>query len=233
MKKNKNYKKPVWTVISCLLICGFAALPVFADSAYRKEQQGSIAIELKDLGTRREKVELEIYQVGEATGESKPDFNWIKDVNSSMAADDLQYAETQQKAAEELEKFISAHQIKPLQEGLTDSKGNIGFSDLNQGVYLVRQAEESSYGIVEPFLVFLPYQNEQREWIYEIKSYPKAEKTVQKPSPPPISPTPSVPTDGSLVETGDDSSLVIPILLVTGSLVGVLVLVKMRKKSSE
>lgn len=66
-----------------------------------------------------------------------------------------------------------------LTESTAGSDGTITFPSLEHGVYLVYQTAEAGYGVVDPFLVFLPYTNLDGDgWIYDVTASPKAERTT-------------------------------------------------------
>ena len=85
----------------------------------------------------------------------------------------------------------------PDESGETDTEGNLVFSDLTPGLYLVigfRQTVGDYIYTVSPFMTFLPaldYENNVWEYTYDAVVAPKASRQpVPLPPPPPPSPPP-------------------------------------------
>ena len=83
--------------------------------------------------------------------------------------------EAESKLIHELGKKIENEKILPLQEGLTDCHGELFFTDLEEGLYLIqkdtKKAQDKSY-ISDPFLIELPLE-EPDGVLYNITVIPK------------------------------------------------------------
>lgn len=91
-------------------------------------------------------------------------------------------------AAEDLAGYAEADSIPPDATGVTDAAGNIHFTGLTGGLYLVTGEDYvSGYSLfqVSPFLVALPHLQSGGSWLYDVEAYPKVTDPVTVPTPPP------------------------------------------------
>lgn len=79
--------------------------------------------------------------------------------------------------ASTLEGYILRDEVTPTEEGKTDEKGILTFSDLSAGLYLIHGERHTQNDLVyttEPFLVMVPTaDNEANDWEYEVSVHPK------------------------------------------------------------
>lgn len=99
-----------------------------------------------------------------------------------------------------------------------DPQGEVLFSDLEIGLYLIVQEEAASgYKKVNPFLVSVPYYDGAR-YIYDVDTAPKNLPGLEAEPTEPTKPTdPSEPTDPKLPQTGQ-TKWPIPVMAVVGML---------------
>lgn len=133
------------------------------------------------------------------------------------------------------------------QTGRSDANGNVRFTDLPQGVYLVAQKNQvEHFTSFAPFLVYLPSLEEEK-WSYDVTATPKIVYQVQSgsrdrektPAPSPTTPpkeeSTKRDTPNKLPQTGQ-LNWPIPILFVLGAFLvsaGVIVRLSGRKEDEE
>lgn len=127
--------------------------PVFAAG-----NSGSIEIQLKDLGenSKREGVSFELYQVGTWNAEKS---SWsLTDAlkETGITQESLKNASDWDTAAKTLSKSENLSSAEK-KTGSTDSSGNLEFSDLKLGIYLLVPGNMQEYGNVSPVLLTVPY----------------------------------------------------------------------------
>lgn len=126
----------------------------------------TIRIHLKNLETPLEGVPFEIYQVG-SIKESIPVIDSRFPVNTLPKE-----AYLLDNTAKEISGMLSGTADR---HGYTDKNGSLVFDGMANGVYLIRMSESHNYGIISPFLVWLPYYDEDAE-LHTIEIEPKASK---------------------------------------------------------
>lgn len=142
-------------------------------SAAENNEIGSITIILDELGTPKGNVGFTAYYVGNRDNAG----NW--QLTDSLAAtgvslEGLTYADEWDAAAL---KLVEAAQNGDLSSatGKTDENGNLTFSALNWGMYLIVQNEGSdTYGSVTPFLAGIPYVGDDGIRYNDLTVHPKA-----------------------------------------------------------
>lgn len=198
----------------CAAMGGSVSMPVLAAQIREDDRKGSVSVELDDVGTDRNNVELWCYQVGITDGSGQSEISWKLTEDFSDSKVDLNHmagADDQRKAADRLKIYIDSHkEIQELQKGLTDSGGKVVFNELEQGVYLIIQKSGFSvYGSIFPFLVFIPSPDaEGKDLLYDMEVQTKGEKPASSDEPdrPGDISGSSVTRNGS-VRTGDDTPL--------------------------
>lgn len=191
--KNKIQKTLLTTAVLFMAVFLFAGA-VWADD-YQPGKKGSITIRLNDIGSYKGNVEFAVYQVGKPAGESNLQWQLTqKFAGCKVDLNALNTAEAQKEAADILEKKAVSQTADFT--GKTDKQGVLSFSNLEQGIYLLRQTEKGAYGTVETFLAAIPYMIDGESWIYDVPVSPKAEPLPSTPSPS-ITPTPSIMPEAS------------------------------------
>jgi hypothetical protein len=90
----------------------------------------------------------------------------------------LTYASQWDAAAAHLSYLVSEEDLEGI-HGETDSSGQMHLDNLKDGMYLVVQEDGESYGDISPFLVSVPYK-EDDEWTESVTVYPKASYTPEE-----------------------------------------------------
>lgn len=129
------------------------------------------------------------------------------DLNELENASDLKSAA--EKMAEKASEILSVKQTEKqtgIQEAgdltaITDSSGQVIFSDLKTGVYLICAENTEKYDIIEPSLIAVPTWSEkegqmQYDVVVEPKHSEKQEKSESEPEPEPGTPKSSAPQTG-------------------------------------
>lgn len=181
--------------------------------------EGSLTIQLNDIGTPRKNVEFVVYKIADLDIENS---RWILDEKVSILEKNLDLnqektASIWKKEALELTEIVRKTNISSVL-GVTDENGCMTLQGLEKGMYLIVQNDEAEYGTVLPFLVLIPKQI-NGEWKYEVIASPKGEI---------IGPEEEVPSEP--VDTGDDVSYGGYFLMLIGS-VSILSLILAFKKT--
>lgn len=225
MKRGKRNK--LW-MFFCALLAGITFQAEIAQAAesnwYDPDREGSITIELDDLGTERSGVGLACYQVGTVIlNQGNMEGFQTSEAFASMKLDfdQLEDADQHKKMAESLVQFIKEDgSIQPVWRGRTDENGRVSCSPLEHGIYLIVQEDGfTTYGTIQPFLVGIPYM-EDEILLYDVKTETKGEK-----------PVPKQPQKDTPAKTGDTSRWGI-LLLMTGAAFMVVGMVARRKKET-
>lgn len=181
--------------------------------------EGSLTIQLNDIGTPRKNVEFVVYKIADLDIENS---RWILDEKVSILKKNLDLnqektASIWKKEALELTEIVRKTNISSVL-GVTDENGCMTLQGLEKGMYLIVQNDEAEYGTVLPFLVSIPKQI-NGEWKYEVIASPKGEI---------IGPEEEIPSEP--VDTGDDVSYGGYFLMLIGS-VSILSLILAFKKT--
>ncbi len=179
-------------VISVLLATAFAALclcvPAFATSTTKATEKidasasCSLSITYAKGDIKFSDKDVSIYKVANVTEDivytvlepfsSEPiDLTSIKD-NSEYG-----------KLANTFYGFVNKNKVVPTASAKTDSNGNVKFSVLSVGLYLVtpltKQVDDTIYSF-NPLLVAVPDVNNEGKWVYDISVNPKSMLPDQK-----------------------------------------------------
>ena len=186
-----------------------AALPASA-SGYDGNQKGSVTVILRETGKGPlPDTEILLYPVGAVTSDNSLSFAPLPPF-TGISLEDLR--------REDLPRELltrAREQGVAAQSQVTDGSGQVRFSELDQGLYLICQgkAHEGYYDIV-PFLVSIP-MNSEAGWLYDVEARPKV-------APEPEATKPTTPGGGGggkppLIQTGQ-LNWPVPVLALTGIL---------------
>lgn len=165
MKKTNRKARRLCGLIGgmCLL---FSTTKVYAADCY-------IEVQLEDLKSPYsdwEGVTLGLYDIGEIAETGEPSIDPVYGISEYP-----QTAETSQKAVLQIEKKLEG---EPVMSRKTDAAGNLVFSGINRGVYLIRAEDSLEYGTITSSLVHLPYyetvDDEEKGPLFSVKVNPKA-----------------------------------------------------------
>lgn len=176
----KRVIKRVGLMIIAMTLTLAMGIEVLADSEIDLSRTGTLKIQF-------DSAVFTIYQVQEwkENGGDKV-LEWISpyeeigaELGDLLALQGQDSASKLNEAAKKLLAFIEEYEadgteIEKKQSETTDSSGCAKFTNLKLGVYLVVWSNQSQdMTTVDPFLVFLPYKDEDGEWWYEITVSPK------------------------------------------------------------
>lgn len=150
---NKFVKKA--SLLSVLLLT-LALTWFMPEQVLAATKTGSITIQLKNLKTQMNHVEFKVYPVGKWNGTQG---SWELDSSlqsSEIVLDSLNGASEWKEAAQKLSENSGLSSLA-CKSGETDINGQLKFSDLEWGMYLVVQTDEPDYGKIDPFMVPIPY----------------------------------------------------------------------------
>ena len=156
-------------------LCTLQEKVVFAS----ENREGTLKIQLTDLGTSLEGVEFTAYKIAAAEEESG---KWI--IDEKLASYNPNVNLNMEKTASEwddeatsLAELVKAAELTGVTEK-TDAKGGLTFQNLEKGMYLVVQSNAATYGNVSSFFIAIPYQVEG-VWENEVTVNPKGERFPQ------------------------------------------------------
>lgn len=172
-----NIKKCIvsWCILLCIILqMSFVTFAV----PFQEMQTGNIRIKLNDLDTPMDGVILGIYKVGTLEEGQIIQFKITAEYkNSGIDLNQLYLAKEQQEAAKTLSSY--AKNLEPLKNEISNASGEILFSNIEAGAYLILMQHEAEYGTIAPFLVFIPYTSEDgTQFIYDIDIFSKGELPV-------------------------------------------------------
>ena len=188
------------SLIKRILVCLFAVI-AFAQTLpidvhaneYDPDRKGSITIQLNDIETSLYRVEFACYRVARVASGNVMKFNLLEDYRDcEVSINSLYTAKDYRNAIDLLTTYIDENELKG-EKKKTDKEGILKFEDLKHGIYLIVQIDPNNYGLVDSFLVQIPYTQSGSEWIYDVEVLAKGEKF------------PIVPANTQPVKTGDES----------------------------
>lgn len=204
--------------ILCLVLCCLAlVLPVFAQGTAADLDlgcTGSITLTVKDkngvAATGGSIACIQVARVRRENGNLSYELtNGFE--NTSLSLDNfVDGKESAADLAKRVEKLLPARAAKKIRQ---ISGGKVAFSDLELGLYLIRQQRGfKNHSSIQSFLVTLP-MNGSFGWVYEVSATPKV-GTVSRTTPP-KKPT----TGGSRLPQTGQLNWPVPVLAVSGLVV--------------
>ena len=118
-------------------------------------------------------ISMKLYQVG-TLSEDNGNVSFVLDsrfASSGIKMEALTTADKWAAAAQTLAGMAGSSGLNAI-EGTSDVQGQIFFNNLEQGVYLLVQSSAQERIVISPSLLTVPLQ-ENGQWIYDIKTYPK------------------------------------------------------------
>lgn len=179
MRKVKNKFIGNYSFLFCFFIC-LMVVSIFDFLIVKAEEstnvidfsrKGSISIVLSDsLGDNKvEGAEVTIYKVADAIDkDNNLAFDYYESLNSCKA--DLDEGNITNKV---LDCVIDGEVVS--YDAVTDTEGNVLFTNLDLGLYLVTQKNQvEGYSKFDSFTVMIP-QMQDNQWIYDIEAEPKVD----------------------------------------------------------
>ena len=183
--KQKKKKFKMWNKLLAFLgmfvmLTGCLAGTVQAGS-YEAGKKGSLNLTVQQTDedgkvTPLTGVKLELYRVADVSFDGNVHFVLTSSMSSAgYDFDSFKNASEWYSAAEKLAEVAAASSVKPV-EAVSDEQGKVVYSDMEEGMYLVIGAAESSVKVT-PMLLTVPFASTEEGWIYDVQAYPKAEKS--------------------------------------------------------
>lgn len=183
--KQKKKKFKMWNKLLAFLgmfvmLTGCLAGTVQAGS-YEAGKKGSLNLTVQQTDedgkvTPLTGVKLELYRVADVEFDGNVHFVLTSSMSSAkLDFDSFENASEWYAAAEKLAEVAAASSVKPV-EAVSDEQGKVVYSDMEEGMYLVIGAPESSVKVT-PMLLTVPFASTEEGWIYDVQAYPKAEKS--------------------------------------------------------
>ncbi|MDO4296417.1 MAG: Cna B-type domain-containing protein [bacterium] len=155
------------------------AVPALAYSEMDTTQETSLTLHYGNASRKIANATFSIYRVADVAARLS---------NYTLSGDFSQYpvqlnaldSAGWKAAAETLTSYAQRDKLSPMQTGKTDSQGNLSFSKLNVGLYLVvgEKLTSGRYTFTpEPSLVLLPSADANEQWVYQVEMYPKYTET--------------------------------------------------------
>ena len=174
----KKRAKAVSAAVICMLLVSVLSVSAGAAAKDSRDQTAALTVECVYADSPIEGVRFGIFKIADV-GQSGElliaqeflGYNFDFDQSSASGLRDL---------AVTLDVYITRDKIGPLAEALTDPEGRARFTDLAEGVYLVRGERYSTGEFTyapEPFLVTLPRTGEDGEPEYDVHVSCKGEAT--------------------------------------------------------
>ena len=169
-KRNKIVRIMTLLLLSLCYIKPIQAQEIELKPDPSVQEKGSIHVELEETKDRlsREGVELSLARVADIKGGSYV----LDDLYRSAGVDmnDIKTAQGLQEAADTLRPLVKS----PLQAKRTDAQGNVDFTDLKVGVYLLYVSDQAGYETIQPTLISVPMWDETaKQMNYHIEVFPK------------------------------------------------------------
>lgn len=180
--REKGWIIKLWlAVLAVLLIGNLSSASVYAQD-YDSNRKGSITIQLNDIETKFPNVVFVCYKIADV------DENFYRVITPELedTAVDLNALETSgdyEAAAKKLASEVGRTSVKG-QKAETDESGKAVFSSLEQGIYLIVQTDKAAYGTVDPFLIGIPYTDDESKWVYDVQTKTKGEADQNEPEKP-------------------------------------------------
>ena len=186
----KKGLRGVAALLVCLMLLAVCPLQAFAAGPIDTARSASLTISYTDESKAVPKARFAIYRVADvdeyAALTLTSAFEPYKGTVSGLA--DLASLTKEQwlDLASTLRAYVLRDDLTPIAEGRTDAAGQLSFSGLKPGLYLVtgsRVTTDDNYTYTSvPFLVLLPTEDlENNEWNYDVTVVPKHTKDYNPP----------------------------------------------------
>lgn len=186
-----NYLQRFWVFLLCLVLYG-VCLPQRAQAYVRidPDRPASMTLEYKSDTEGFADVEFSVYHVADVSDAVV--FTLTEEFSKYRVSFTGLDSEGWRELAGTLAGYVAQDGLEPLATGKTDAQGQVTFSDLLPGLYLITGAQNMDEEYVYTpmsWLGMLPFLNSQDEWEYDVTSnvkytqvdrYEKADRKVLK-----------------------------------------------------
>ena len=177
-------KKRILLLISLIVICLtlFSPLCVNAATPLDPNAQASLTLHYQKDGMTFADLPVSIYRIAEAFPDGS--FRLIEPFASyPINIHHITKQEQWNQVAQTVYAYIVSDQISPDREKVTDENGTVCFTDLDTGLYFVREVvAENTNGtyIFNQFMVYVPTPQPDGTYIYTVVANPKCTNFVPK-----------------------------------------------------
>ena len=177
-------KKRILPLILLAVICFWALCPlcVHAVMPLDPNAQASLTLHYQKDGVAFADLTIGIYRVAEAFPDGS--FGLIEPFASyPISIHGITMQEQWHLVAQTLCSYIVADQVAPDREAKTDANGTVCFSDLETGLYFVREvAAENTSGtyVFNQFMVYVPTPQPDGSYDYAVEAKPKCTNFIPK-----------------------------------------------------
>lgn len=198
-------------LLAAMLVLGLS-IPAYAHDYVQMDKKGTITITMHMGDTAVGGGTLTLYRVGEVR---EDDGNYTFQPTGDFASCGESFENVTSAAlADRLAKYATDQKLTGVTKSI-DKDGKVTFTDLEVGLYLfVQNKAASGYNKADPFLVSLPYIQDNGQYSYNVDASPKVELEKE---PEPTTPPPTKPHEPTLPQTGQ-LNWPIPVLAVLGLL---------------
>ena len=231
MKKGKVLQKTILWISSVLMLLGLSVVPVAqALEVPDLTRTGEIIVTVKDTQDRLVTGgELAAYRVADLKVLNQADY-YLDPTGSFKSVLQVTDIDSEDELTHALAKTLSetAANLTPDYTGTVGENGILTFTNLPLGFYLVVETKPAEgYTTLEPFLVTVPYRNDDGSYEYNVDAFPK--ETLLEPPVPTPTPTPTPTPPPNLPQTGQ---LWWPVPLLAGIGLIFLIIGLIRKKGT-
>lgn len=167
----KYIKRTIVALLAFCLLC-MTSFSAYAYTEIDTGKTGSITVSPssgQSIGT-----ELTIYRVADVVADNGNQKYALTDEFAASGVDLTNLNDTKT-LAKTLSSYVSTNKISGTSK-TAGTDGSVQFSSLKLGLYLVIQTVvQSGESIVNPFLVSVPMQDGNENWVYDVDASPKAE----------------------------------------------------------
>ena len=177
-------KKRILPLVLLLFVCVAVLRPLSAQAVtpLDPDAEASLTLHYQKEGTAFPHLLIGIYRVAEAHPDGS--FQLIEPFASyPINIHGITMQEQWTHVAQTVSAYLVADQITPDYEMTTDEKGTVCFSDLNTGLYFVREVvaerTDGTY-VFHPFMVYVPTPQPDGTYVYAVEANPKCSNFVPK-----------------------------------------------------
>lgn len=227
MKRFRYFKEKIIFCLMFILLLQLCLVPAVSQAA---NGQGKIQVQLNDIGTVREGVVVECYQVGELKDGGE---YLLLDEYKQTGVDfsDIKTAEDHRNAAEILEKAVKPSGLSHSDKTAAD--GTVSFENLDDGIYLIKQGAKAEYGIMQAFFVYVPYTGTDGAFVYDVKANAKGENMESTAQTTQTTETSGSSTEEQKTKTGDSMPVAALSAVLIAVLAIMLILIKQNRNKAK
>lgn len=183
MKRIRKWCRLLAAFLTAMLCLSYLNMPVLAYARVDVQRECSLTVHFAEGSRNFSDGTFRIYKVAQLSEAASPTLCAPFD-EYPISLEELDSAGWRA-LAQTLEGYVAADKIQPQQQAQTDEAGNVVFSGLQTGVYLVAgeryQSDEKNFAL-EPFLISLPnYDQADKQWNYDAVASAKYE-AVENPT---------------------------------------------------